>query len=256
MSVDVYHADSIEFLRHASGSAPFKFDHCLTDPPYPEHVQGEGKMFGATKGRRVQNVSVGFDVRAPLETFVPPILATVSRWSLFFCDLESLGLFAEVRTEHAEHVRSCLYVKTRAQPQLTADRPGSGAEGIAVYHGREIKKRWNNGGKANVFYACPENRRTAMHPTAKPVMLCATILEAFTDPGDLVFDPFAGAGNVGLACLLTGRRYYGLELNAEHVASAKQKFAEYALSPKTLQDKWERFKTKVRTVPDEDEVGP
>lgn len=254
MSVDVYHANSLQFLE--AMPARLTFEHCITDPPYPEHVQGEGRMFATTKGKRAKEVSAGFEARSPLHTFVPQILALVRRWSLFCCDLESLGDFARVQTEHAEFVRSCLYVKTRAQPQLTADRPGSGAEGIAAFHGIDTKKRWNNGGKANVFYACPENRKTAKHPTSKPVMLCATILEAFTDPGDVIFDPFAGAGNIGLACLLTGRRYYGLELNGEHVASAKQKFAEYALNPKPLQEKWERFKTKTRTIPDdEDEVG-
>lgn len=237
--VTVHQADSIAWAQDVASKrgAPC-FDHTITDPPYPEHVQG--RMFGATVGRRVQEVSAGFAVRAPLETFVPSVLALTRRWSLFFCDLESLGAFREVSP--AEHIRSGLYVKTRAQPQLTADRPGSGAEGIAIFHGATVRKRWNNDGKANVWYACPENRKTALHPTSKPVMLCAALLEAFTDPEELIFDPFAGAGNVGLACLLTGRRYYGLELNAEHVASARSKFDAFAAEPGPLLDKWEKYK--------------
>lgn len=238
MSVEVHHADSLAWLERARGRAPC-FDHTLTDPPYPERVQGEGRMFSTTPGKRAREVSAGFAARAPLESFVPGILALTRRWSLIFCDLESLGAFVDVA--QAEHVRSGLYVKTRAQPQLTADRPGSGAEGIAIYHGTGEKKRWNNGGKANVWYACPENRKTAMHPTSKPVMLAAQLLEAFTDPDELIFDPFAGAGNVGLACLLTGRRYYGLELDATHVASAAEKFAAYRADPEPLKKRWADF---------------
>lgn len=240
MSVEVHHADSLAWLERARGRAPC-FDHTLTDPPYPERVQGEGRMFSTTTpGKRAREVSAGFAARAPLESFVPHVLALTRRWSLFFCDLESLGSFRDVSPE--EHVRSGLYVKTRPQPQLTVDRPGSGAEGIAIFHGNGEKKRWNNGGKANVWYACPENRKTAMHPTSKPVMLAAQLLESFTDPGDLIFDPFAGAGNIGLACLLTGRRYYGLELDAEHVASARSKFDAYRADPEPLLDKWEKYK--------------
>lgn len=247
MSVEVHHAD-----HRAVPLSGVLFDHMITDPPYPEHVQGEGRMFGATVGRRVQEVSAGFEARAPLDTFVPRFLSLVRRWSLFFCDLESLGAFAEVAP--AEHVRSGLYVKTRAQPQLTCDRPGSGAEGIAIFHSVFEKKRWNNGAKGNVWYACPENRAVARHPTSKPVMLCALLVEAFTDPGDLVFDPFAGAGNVGLACALLGRRYYGLEIQSEHVQSAREKLDAFRQDPSKLQSKWERFKSKRRTVPDEEDT--
>jgi hypothetical protein len=239
--VTVHQADSIAWLAtQAERRGAPCFDHTITDPPYPDHVQGEGKMFSTTPGKRAREVSAGFASRAPLETFVPNVLSLTRRWSLFFCDLESLGAFRDVA--HESHVRSGLYVKTRAQPQLTADRPGSGAEGIAIFHGAQEKKRWNNGGKANVWYACPENRSVAMHPTSKPVMLCAVLLEAFTDPEELVFDPFAGAGNMGLACLLLGRRYYGLELNAEHVASARAKFAAFEAEPGPLRERWEKYK--------------
>jgi len=35
--------------------------------------------------------------------------------------------------------------------------------------------------------------------------------------GDLVLDPFAGAGTVGLVALKLRRRFVGIELNAEYV---------------------------------------
>ncbi|APB33459.1 DNA methylase N-4/N-6 [Gloeomargarita lithophora Alchichica-D10] len=40
------------------------------------------------------------------------------------------------------------------------------------------------------------------HPTQKPVALVARCLRASTNPGDLVFDPFAGSATTGVATLL------------------------------------------------------
>jgi DNA modification methylase len=34
-----------------------------------------------------------------------------------------------------------------------------------------------------------------------------------TNPGDLVADPFLGGGSTAVACLKTGRRFYGGDLN-------------------------------------------
>ena len=62
-----------------------------------------------------------------------------------------------------------------------------------------------------------------LHPTQKPVEALAPLVRSFTLPGELVLDPFAGSGSSCAAALLTGRRYIGIELDAEyfHQASAR-----------------------------------
>jgi DNA modification methylase len=62
-----------------------------------------------------------------------------------------------------------------------------------------------------------------LHPTQKPVEALAPLVRSFTLPGELVLDPFAGSGSSCAAALLTGRRYVGIELDAEyfHQASAR-----------------------------------
>lgn len=54
------------------------------------------------------------------------------------------------------------------------------------------------------------------HPTQKPVTALAPLIRSFTLPGELVLDPFAGSGSTCAAALLTGRRYLGIELDAEY----------------------------------------
>lgn len=45
-------------------------------------------------------------------------------------------------------------------------------------------------------------------------------------PGDIVLDPFAGAGTVGVVCMGLGREHLGIELNPAYVAIAEARIAE------------------------------
>lgn len=69
----------------------------------------------------------------------------------------------------------------------------------------------------------PSNNRK--HPTEKPVELMHQLIEATTRPGDLVVDPFTGAGASGVAATLTGRRFYGVEINGKYARVARQRIA-------------------------------
>jgi adenine-specific DNA-methyltransferase len=62
-----------------------------------------------------------------------------------------------------------------------------------------------------------------LHPTQKPVPSLKPVIEAFTEPGDIVLDPFAGSGSTLLAAKILGRRYIGIELDAEYVKTAKRR---------------------------------
>jgi DNA modification methylase len=59
-----------------------------------------------------------------------------------------------------------------------------------------------------------------LHPTQKPVEALAPLVRSFTLPGELVLDPFAGSGSSCAAALLTGRKYIGMELDAEYFKQA------------------------------------
>lgn len=65
--------------------------------------------------------------------------------------------------------------------------------------------------------------RIPTFPTQIPVALVERIVLAASDPGDLVLDPFNGSGTTGEACLRHGRKYLGIERNADYVAIARQR---------------------------------
>lgn len=61
------------------------------------------------------------------------------------------------------------------------------------------------------------------HPTAKPVDLEEYLIRTYTEPGQVVLDPFMGSGSTGVAAVRTGRRFIGMELSPEYFDMAKKR---------------------------------
>jgi len=70
--------------------------------------------------------------------------------------------------------------------------------------------------------------RAHEHPTAKPVALMAHFIRIHSAPGDLVLDPFMGAGTTLLAAKKLGKRAIGVELDERWCADAAARL-EYRL---------------------------
>jgi modification methylase len=64
------------------------------------------------------------------------------------------------------------------------------------------------------------------HPTQKPEALLHRILMASTKPGELVLDPFFGTGTTGAVAKRLGRRWLGIEREAEYVTLARERIAQ------------------------------
>jgi site-specific DNA-methyltransferase (adenine-specific) len=64
--------------------------------------------------------------------------------------------------------------------------------------------------------------RPGLHPVAKPIKLLQFLIETYTRPGAVVLDNAMGAGSTGVACVLTGRRFIGIERDAKFYRVAEQ----------------------------------
>lgn len=62
-----------------------------------------------------------------------------------------------------------------------------------------------------------------VHPTEKAVSVLQPLIRAFSRPGKLVLDPFAGSGSTLVAAALSGRRYLGIEIEARYVEHAQRR---------------------------------
>ncbi len=72
------------------------------------------------------------------------------------------------------------------------------------------------------------------HPTQKPESLLHRVILAASRPGDVVLDPFFGVGTTGAAAKRLGRRFVGIEREADYVALAKERIAK--VSPASAAD--------------------
>ena len=67
------------------------------------------------------------------------------------------------------------------------------------------------------------------HSAAFPVDLPAWFIKLFTQPGDVVLDPFLGSGTTAVAAAQLGRSYIGIELSQDYVAIAQARITQTQL---------------------------
>ena len=72
----------------------------------------------------------------------------------------------------------------------------------------------------------PTGKEKTGYPTQKPLGVLRRVLQASSNPGDLVLDFFAGSGTTGAAALELGRRFLLIDNNPEAMAVMQQRFAE------------------------------
>lgn len=214
--VSLIQGETLAVLR----SFPDKsFDTIITDPPYNVHVH---EKLG--KERR----NDGVDVRAEL-TFPPMtnrLMKAIAReyvrvckgWIISFSDFyNSYWWGTYTRGAGGAWVRTGQWVKTSPMPQMTGDRPATGAEDIVICHAKEKGWEWNGRGKAATWrgrrdpgFVLPDQFAASAdsnlpHPNQKPAWLLQSLLGMFCPPGALVLDPYAGSFTTAIAALATER---------------------------------------------------
>ena len=206
------------------------FDHCITDPPYEQEAD--------TRTRRTRAVLEGREPYVPI-TFAP--LTELQRrflcrqrcqWLLAFCQVEAVGRYQALLG--TQYKRTAIWRKRDGAPQYRGDRPGMGYESIICAWCQRGKPQWNRGGQhgwyecelaagADLLYDYPvrgDRTEARVHATQKPLALLQALVRDFTQPGDLVLDPFMGSGTTGVACLHEQRRFVGIERDPDTFAQA------------------------------------
>lgn len=80
------------------------------------------------------------------------------------------------------------------------------------------------GKRSNVWYMprTDVNGDTKKHPATFPMQLAKDHILSWSNPGDLVCDPFAGSGTTCRAAKMLGRRYIGFEINPTYAELANK----------------------------------
>jgi DNA modification methylase len=212
--------------------------HTITDPPYSKDLysrtrtnKGSGfrpngkpvcasELSEKTSALQLASMAIG-SIDEILDDVARELLRLTPRWLVVFSDIE---IAPRWRAAFAGfYVRTGVWVKPDAMPQITGDRPAQGFEACTIGH-EPGRKRWNGGGRPAVWtHNTCKGRERPDHPCPKPLALMEQLIADFTDPGEIILDPFAGSGTTGVACLRLGRRFIGIERDEKYAQIARDR---------------------------------
>jgi site-specific DNA-methyltransferase (cytosine-N4-specific) len=123
--------------------------------------------------------------------------------------------------------------KPNAMPESVKDRPARSHEYLFMlsksekyyYDWQAGREKADGGGLRNRRSVWSVNTKpfAGAHFATFPPDLIRPCVQASTEPGDYVLDPFFGSGTVGLVCQEENRQYIGIELNPRYVSLAAER---------------------------------
>ncbi len=103
-----------------------------------------------------------------------------------------------------------------------------GSKRQPLKHNKAIK---SHGIRFNVWNVSPgasSRLSTGSHPATMPLQLAIDHVISWSNPGDVVFDPFTGSGTTGVAAISKGREFIGIELSPKYADVALERIGEQA----------------------------
>lgn len=239
---DVYHksiTQTTSFISHSQGRFPanllcgFSISKEELRSEYPEATEEElekmvnmiespldvGRVSKATPNARHNrndlneifkgtiNTTYGHDDTGDLSRYF-----SLTAWSKkHFPNLHNVAEKTLQLQEDIKKTGDCLFVCKPAQSEKNA--------GLERFESKNVK----DGRQAEVDNAFQrgETLRQNTHPTTKPISLYNYLIALFSKDGDIILDPFCGSGTTLIACVLTNRKYIGIEMSEEYYKIAE-----------------------------------
>lgn len=124
-----------------------------------------------------------------------------------------------------------IWCKPNAMPESVKDRPTRSHEYLFLLTKSERYTydtnavRGANGRNLRTVWDIHTQPLPDVHFATFPVQLVEPCILLTSKPGDIILDPFFGAGTVGVAAIEQCRTFFGIELNPEYVNIAKRRIA-------------------------------
>lgn len=204
-SVQLYLGDCLEILPHLG-----PVDAVVTDPPYgigrDKGMGGKGyDGFGKGVARKPRQYEGNWDQSAPSPEVFDAILRLAVPAIIW-----GGNYFSNVLPKATKWL---VWDKLQTMPSYSdCELAWTSLSGCST------KKFTYNG---NGLMA-EEKRR--QHPTQKPVALMEWCLSFVS--GETILDPFMGSGTTGVACVRTGRRFVGIEIDERYFRIAVQRITD------------------------------
>lgn len=94
-----------------------------------------------------------------------------------------------------------------------------------INRNRLTSAEWSEWGSRGIWYI-PSVRKNDDHEAKFPLELPLRCIRLFTEPGDIVLDPFIGSGTTAIAAIKAGRKYIGIDKEKCYVNLSLQNIAK------------------------------
>ena len=206
----LFHADSLEMMRTWAGD---DVDLIVSDVPYKltSGGQTEGGLHERFGGGGVYDNSGNFFEDCPDWSEFMPLLYKVLRdpgHCYTMSDGRNVRSMLNTAEDSGFRFHNLLYWDKRT---VTPNRwYMKNAEFVGFFFKGKAFAINNCSSKQGVEMA---HRDESEHPTEKPVMLMKNYIENSSQPGQTVLDPFMGTGTTGVAAVMSGRKFIGIEIS-------------------------------------------
>lgn len=194
-------------------------DAVVTDPPYEAVMQNKwGVLSKQSPSSHVRHEELGFGAIDEVRGEVAKEICRVSDgWAIIFCMAEGVRAWRdEIENCGAKYKRAMVWIKPDAMPQFNGQGPSVGHEMMVSAWCGKGKSKWNGGGRPGNFIYNKNTPGGGVHPTQKPEPLIIELVSLFSNQDDTVADPFMVSGTTGAACAKLGRKFIGIELDADY----------------------------------------
>ncbi len=239
--------DCIELLN----SFEFKFDMIFADPPYHLSNDGisvqSGKMVSVNKGDWDKSYGADVDYNFNKEWLSACRNKLKDNGTIWVSGTyHNIFSVARCLTELGFKILNCVtWAKTNPPPNISCRYFTHSAEYILWarkerktphYYNYELMKEINGGTQMRDVWNLPAiakwEKSCGKHPTQKPLCVLSRVIQASTERGAWILDPFTGSSTTGIAANLLGRRFLGIDKDEDFLQISKARKEEIVDSMK------------------------
>ena len=224
--IHMVQGDCIELLRDIQDES---VDLVLTDPPY-EISRDTNFRSGEATGKDTDRFRVSMDFGywdkdfVDIEKVINECYRILKKGGTMICfyDLWKITHLKEYfEKAKFKQIRFIEWLKTNPVPINSKLNYLTNSREIAVCGVKGGNPTFHSEYDNGIYHFPICHGKHRIHPTQKPLGLIEAILKKHSNEGDLVVDCFMGSGVTGVACLNTGRRFIGMEIDGTCFDNAK-----------------------------------
>lgn len=214
-------ADCFDFLPSIESNS---VDLVLIDPPY-EVSRETNFASGEAKGKDTDRFRLSMEFGdwdnnfTGLDAVIKECFRVLKKGGYIVCfyDLWKISTLKDYFEEAGfKQFRFIEWLKTNPVPINSKTNYLTNAREIAVCGVKGSKPVFHSVYDNGVYQYPICHEKDRFHKTQKPLGLITNIILKHSDKNSLVLDCFSGSGTTAVACLQTGRRFVGCEINKDY----------------------------------------